>query len=210
MTAAEQAARFQTGPTWQGRGKSGLSQQQAETFTDYPLFWLGESFAGYNLQGIVRAKYDPPAGIPPQFAHGEDVVAFFYGTCTPESSDPELNRCAVPAQVMTRPICAVRPEQILPTLRASGPAQTVRGGAQLHQGLEGHAMLWTGKVSVQVITMADPTLVTQGIQQARSVGAGQAGMPAIQAGQSLPPPDFSSCPPVTMPPFPPPLRTPTP
>jgi hypothetical protein len=200
MTTVERLARFQAGDPWRGQGKTGLTQQQVDTFPDYRLFWLGESFAGYNLQGIVRAKYEPPSAIPPQYAHGEDVVSFVYGTCKP---DPGFSRCVVPAQVQVRPICVVRPDHILPTAKVGAP-QATRSSAQLQRLPEGSVILWTGRVSVQVTVSADPTLVDQAVAQLRTVGAGQASLPTIGAGQALPPPDFTGCPSVTMPPFPPP------
>src|ERR671911_1668605 len=50
MTAEEKAERFRPGRPWDGVGQGGLSERALEEFADYPAFWLGASFEGYNLQ----------------------------------------------------------------------------------------------------------------------------------------------------------------
>src|SRR5688572_11098819 len=50
MSPQERIERFQPGPPWDGRGTGSMTQGDMEAFADYPIFWLGDSFAGYNFQ----------------------------------------------------------------------------------------------------------------------------------------------------------------
>jgi hypothetical protein len=59
LTAEERAELFRPGDVWAGRGVQGLSELDAASFDEYPVFWLGPSFAGYNLHVILREQYDP-------------------------------------------------------------------------------------------------------------------------------------------------------
>lgn len=190
MSAEERATRFQAGEPWQGKGQhQGISQEEAERFPDYPLLWLGERFAGYNLQAIVRQKYDPPAGIPAHEAMNS--VGFAYGDCT----IPEGGRaCPVPLVVMIEPACLTRPESIATGMRA-GPLESVRGGAQLLRFRDGHVRLWTGRVSISIDAPVDPALVDQALQELRGLNV------ALPVSAPLAPPDFSGCPAVEIPPL---------
>lgn len=143
MPAEEREKRFHPGPPRQGKGNDqGISQEEAENFADYPLFWLGESFAGYNLQSIVRQKYTPPPGIPAHEAM--DSLGFAYGDCTIQ---PESRSCPVPLVVMVEPTCLERPEWLANGVK-DGSVESVRGGAQMQRFHDGHVRLWTGKVSI--------------------------------------------------------------
>src|SRR6266508_834591 len=74
LNAQEQAQVFKLGRPWDGIGRGGMSQGQVSDFGDYPLFWLGEVFAGFNLQAARHVKYTAPAG-----AKSQDRVTFIYG-----------------------------------------------------------------------------------------------------------------------------------
>lgn len=192
LSAEEREARFHPGPPWQGKGNDqGISQQEAENFADYPLFWLGESFAGYNLQSIIRQKYTPSPPIPSHEAM--DSVGFSYGDCTIQ---PESSSCPVPIVVMIEPACLERPEMIADMAKA-GPLETVRGGARLQRFHDGHARLWTGQVSIFLDATADPALVDRMVQELHGIGLNR----EVQAGTPLPAPDFSGCPPIDVPPL---------
>jgi len=41
------------GSEWDGQGREGMSQAEAEAFTDFDLYWWGPSFVGFNLQAIL-------------------------------------------------------------------------------------------------------------------------------------------------------------
>ena len=191
MSAEDRAERFQPGPVWEGTGPQGISQQEAEAFADYPLFWLGESFAGYNLRAIHREQFTPPAGVPSIYA--TDSVSFSYGDCTiPEG----YSACPIPLVVSIEPVCKVRPEMVADSAR-EGAVETVRGGARQLRFRDGHLKLWSGPVSITVDAPADPALVDQMVQQLRGIGVSR----AVRAGASLPAPDFAGCPPVDVPPL---------
>ncbi len=192
MSAEEREKRFHPGPPWQGKGNDqGISQAEAEKFADYPLFWLGESFAGYNLQSIVRQKYTPPPGIPTHEAM--DSVGFAYGDCTIQAGS---RSCPTPLVVMIEPACLVRPEG-LANGASDGSLESVRDRAALQRFADGHARLWTGQVSITLDAPANPTLVDRMIQELHGVGLNR----AVEAGTPLPAPDFSGCPPVDVPPL---------
>ncbi len=192
MPVAERQKRFHPGPPWQGKGNDqGISQAEAENFADYPLFWLGESFAGYNLQSIIHQKYTPPPGVPAHEAM--DSVGFSYGDCT---IPPGSTSCPAPLVVMIEPACLERPEGLANAVK-DGPMESVRGGAQLQRFADGHARLWTGEVSITLDAPADPALVDRMVQELHGIGLNR----AVEAGTPLPAPDFSGCPPVNVPPL---------
>lgn len=192
MPAEERQKRFHPGPPWQGKGNDqGISQEEAENFADYPLFWLGESFAGYNLQSIIRQKYTPPPPIPAHEAM--DNVGFSYGECT---IHPESNSCPAPLVVMTEPACLNRPEGLANRVK-DGSMEIVRGGAPLQRFSDGHVRLWTGQVSIFLDAPADPALVDRMVQELHGIGINR----AAQAGTPLSAPNFSGCPPVDVPPL---------
>lgn len=188
MTPADWAKRYRPGPAWDGRGKGPMTQADVESFGDYPLFWLGDSFAGYNLQWVGRVQYDAPPDIPN--ARPWDAVTFIYGTCTPSDGQ---TRCAAPITVHVRPGCAVRPEMIADRVRAGG-LETVRGGAQVHRFSDGHVVLWGNGVSVSIQAPGMPDLVDQAMLALRGLGRAA----AIGAGEPIPAPDFSGCPPLDL------------
>ncbi len=192
MPVAEREQRFHPGPPWQGKGNDqGISQAEAENFADYPLFWLGESFAGYNLQSIVRQKYTPPPGVPAHEAM--DSVGFSYGDCTIQ---PGSQSCPAPLVVMIESACLEQPERLANAVK-DGPMESVRGGAQLQRFHDGHVRLWTGQVSMFLMAPADPSLVDRMVQELHGIGINRAAL----AGTPLSAPDFSGCPPIDIAPL---------
>lgn len=186
MTPEQRTQQFQPGPPWTGRGDGSgrLGRTEIDSFAEYPLFWLGESFAGYNLQNVEHVKQDAPLGASPQ--HPQDVVHVEYGVCTAPSG---RDACFVPASVQIRPICAVRPDDVADFVKA-GPLEKIRGGAQLQRFGDGYVMIWTGRVSIHLEAMVDRGLIANAINELRGAGTNN----GLRAGSNLPAPDFSGCP----------------
>lgn len=201
----EQARRYQSGPAWDGIGRGTLTQADIDSFGDYPLFWLGESFGGYNLWSVSRTRYtrqgkpalatgpnSPP--IPLKLPPEHDSIAFTYGGCIPlpaatsPQGEPGGSSCSPPVSVIVEPGCQVRPEWVADRVKAR-PLATARGQGQLQQFSDGHVQLWTGRVTISIHTAADPRLIDQAVQQLRGVGANT----PLGAGHPLGPPDFSGC-----------------
>lgn len=95
---------------------------KAANFQAYPLYWLGESFEGHDIETI--------AGLGDQGA----PVVLIYGTCSPSGGlEPT---CALPLQVQISPLCAqldyVAHAQIWRTRRIRGaPVGTIDGAPVL-------------------------------------------------------------------------------
>jgi hypothetical protein len=179
MTPEEKAERFKAGKPWDAAGQGGLSERALEEFAQYPIFWLGASFEGYNLQSARQVKYSAPTG-----ARGQDRLTFIYGDCVPAEG---ATRCAVPAQLHVQPVCSVLPEWVADGAKAGG-LQTLPGGAQLQRFSDGHVVIWTGEVMLDITVAADPSLVNRAIAELRG-----AGRDTVGRGGLLPPPDFSNC-----------------
>ena len=179
MTSQERSERFKPGKPWDGVGQGGLSELALEDFPDYPVFWLGASFAGYNLQSVRHVKYSAPAG-----ARGQDRLTFIYGDCVPADG---ATRCAVPAQLHVQPACSVLPEWVAEGAKA-GRLQTLAGGAKLQRFADGHLVIWTGEVMLDITVAADPPLVNRALAELRGAGRNR-----LAKGAVLPPPDFSVC-----------------
>jgi hypothetical protein len=179
LTSRERSEMFRPGKAWDGTGRGGLNERQISDFRDYPLFWLGDAFAGFNLQTVRHLKYDAPLG-----AMAQDRVTFIYGECLPAAG---ANRCPVPAQIHVQPVCAVLPEEVAEDAK-QGALQTLAGGARLQRFADGHIMVWTDGVVLDVTTVAQPSLVNRALAELRGVGRNQ-----HELGQTLPAPDFRSC-----------------
>lgn len=189
LSAEERAERFQPGGPWQGKGEYGLSEDEARAFIDYPLYWLGETFAGYHLQEIIRNKYTPPSDIPAHEAM--DSVTFIYGEC----SIPDGGRaCPVPIVIAIEPVCMKRPEGIAEAATNSS-METTRGQAELLRFRDGHVRLWTGQVSIYLDAPVDQALAKQMIEEFHGFTA------EVNPREALPAPDFSGCAPVQIPPI---------
>jgi hypothetical protein len=168
------------GEPWDGRGRGPFSQQDAQQFGDYPLFWLDAAFEGFNLQGISANLSQHP---------GVDEVAFIYGTCKIPSSQRD-GGCSVPLSVMVRPVCSVTPSQA--RMAYPDTSRTVRGEALLFSRVERNmhesAMLWTGRSLVLVQSNLPLGSLDEIVAALRGIGAN-----GIEPGEPLPPPDFAGC-----------------
>jgi hypothetical protein len=164
LSPQERATHYQAGSPWDGkaRGRGSWNKQELDDFAEFPLFWLGESFAGYHLQLVERMKY--PAGTGHPSTRGANFVAYTYGTC-----DSSAGRCVAPVTVIVEPGCHVRPDMIAERAKA-GSLEVVRGGARMLRFADGHVRLWTGRVTIYISVAADPSLVDQGVQSIRGVG----------------------------------------
>jgi hypothetical protein len=179
MTAEERAERFKPGRPWDGVGQGGFSEHALEEFADYPVFWLGAAFEGYNLQSASHVKYSAPTG-----ARSQDRLTFIYGDCVPAGG---AARCAVPAQLHVQRACSVLPAWVAEGAKAGG-LQTLAGGAQLQRFADGHVVIWTGEVMLDITVAADPSLVNKAVAELRGAGRN-----AVSRGGHLPRPDFSIC-----------------
>lgn len=194
------ASNYGPGPAWDGKGggrwsEHRMTQRDLERFGDYPLYWLGESFAGYNLQQVDRI-----AG-----------VFFAYGEC-------KVTPCHHPASVQVRSSCdEPRPELVMGSLTSPRTLTTARGGALVVRYGDGHVHLWTGRASISIYAHGDKEQIAEAVEQLGRTGgdarphtaavlvaermAGQAlhelrgvgANAAVRAGADLPPPDFSAC-----------------
>jgi hypothetical protein len=142
LTPQEKERFFQPGDPWDGKGVD-LTEAEASAFADYPLYWFGPSFRGFNLQTIQHVKYTAPEGATPATM---DRFTFIYGRCTPDEGQ---NRCAPPAYIHVQPACAVKPEVVMEQARSS-PLRTLNDGALLQHFFDGHVMIWTGNVSIDI------------------------------------------------------------
>lgn len=184
LTDQEREALFNPGPEWDGQGRQGISQKEAEAFADYPIFWLGQEFAGYNLQAIIRENYVPEPPIPAYEAMNS--VGFGYGDCIIPAGS---SACPIPVLIKTEPICLTRPNTVAGAMKASSLV-TVRGSAQMLRFADGHLRLWTGRVSIYISAPVNAELTSQMVLQLKGLNT------EVSPSEALPPPDFSSCAPV--------------
>jgi hypothetical protein len=162
-----------SGPVWRGKGpnRDGWTQAQAEQFTDFPLYWLGERFAGFNLYDILGRS---------------GSVVFLHGSCDPGGNFFSEGGCPNPVQLHLRPICTFKPDN--PIVRHGEPDEPLRGNALVIRfPLHFEAYLWTGGTSVKLSGNAD--LLEEAIGQLRGIGP----TAALGPGDPLPPPDLSRC-----------------
>ncbi len=136
----------------------------ARQFTEFPLYWLGESYEGLPLTKIIRYRYDPEPPIPP--IEAENSVTFIYGSCTP---GPESG-CAPPLSIRVEPYCMKPPERIAPAVR--GTPFEVRGAVA--EQISGDLRIWAGEVSVKVFTEGAASQV-EAVEKLRLVSEGPEG-----------------------------------
>ncbi len=185
---APPASRFIAGTPWADGQRGGLTTAQLKDFGTYPLFWLGDSYGGYNLQVVQRRRYQAPVteGIfPPRPPTGDDTT-LIYGSCAPPTTINDAT-CPAPIAVRVQPSCNLRMEWIADEVK-DGPIVRVRGEAQEQKFQDGHVVIWTGKSAIGVWDNANPGGIKDVVDK---LGAFANGPPA---GKDLPAPDFSGCP----------------
>ena len=125
-------------------GQTRWTIEDAKQFREFPLYWLGQSYEGLPLTRIIRYRYDPEPPIPA--VEAENSVTFIYGDCDP----PPDGGCAPPLTIVLDDYCLKPPERISPSVK-NGPPFEVRGGLAQYIG-EDHVRLWTGNVSIAILT----------------------------------------------------------
>ncbi len=154
-------------------GQLNWAIEDAKTFTEFPLYWLSDSYQGLLLTRIIRNQYEP---VPPA-VRGENIVLFVYGSCTPTSE----GGCPVPLSIRVEPYCMARPDSY--STAARGTPFNLRGATA--EQISGHLQIWTGDVSISISTAGSLSQV-QAAEQLRLVDEGPEG-----ALQTLGPPNIS-------------------
>jgi hypothetical protein len=113
-------------------------------FRAFPLFWVGESYAGLPLAAITRRRPEPGADTT-------DYVSFLYGSCRP----PPGGGCAPPLEIQVWPACVrtLADYRLTPFSGEPLPHEmlVVRGvpSAFFHESTASSRLeLYTGRVSV--------------------------------------------------------------
>ena len=125
-----------------------LTQRDLDHFADYPLYWLGERFAGYNLTSVDRTN----------------GVFFAYGEC-------KITPCSHPVAVLNESICRdPRPEHLERHPISPRPVDSARGGARLVRYGDGHIQLWTGRTHLSIYAHGDRDQIGRALEELRSAG----------------------------------------
>lgn len=119
------------------------SIEEAKNFTDFPVFWAGEEFAGVPLEAIVRANY--LSAVRPEFTLVENSVSFLYGRCVPPESGE--GGCPNPYQVTVQPACML-PRNFVE--RSQIESETTVRGVPAEVFFDGHIVLWTQEVAITI------------------------------------------------------------
>ncbi len=144
-------------------GNSNMSVEEARAFSEFPLYWLGQTYEGLELTTLRGVK---------------NVVTFMYGKCVIKGD----GGCAQPFQVIIRPLCLSRPGTKNPMVHA-GELFSLRG-ALAQEYTDGHLELGIGSVSVTLFG-PDRELMKAMAQDLRPVaGPGEA---PSEAGAPLSP-----------------------
>ena len=146
-------------------GKSNMSVEEARAFSEFPLYWLGETYEGLELTTLLG---------------GKNHFSFLYGKCVIRPAGD--GGCPQPFQVIIRPLCLSRPGTKAPMVHA-GELFTLRG-ALAQEYTDGHLELGIGSVSVTLFG-PDREMMKAMAQNLRPVaGPGQA---PSEAGAPLSP-----------------------
>jgi len=142
--------------------------QQAVTFTEFPLLWLGESFQGYPLTAFLREK-----------GEFQDAVYLIYGTCEAPREMKEPS-CVPPVEVVTNAPGAVpSPDKVADDVASK--ATTVRG--VVARVLSGSPFLWTGGGTITI--NANSEHLDAAIAGLATANHKVLGRPPVNAGDSL-------------------------
>jgi hypothetical protein len=164
-----------------GAGAKALAREQAASFRDFPVYWLGEEFEGLPLTAVLRAwqPRDPRLQMGGGGPRGQNAFIFVYGTCRPKGG--EQPSCPPPLALRVEPYCDMRPELFDPVLPRGEPLQ-VRG-AQV-QKIGSHLRVWTGSVGITIFTTLPDEVALRVVRGLRSLN----GMGATSPAQPLGPP----------------------
>ena len=109
LVALTLAAALAGGLVWATRSKSGTphlaplesnySVDEAQDFTQFPIYYAGESVNGYPLTAVERDT------------NPTQVISFLYGDCTPpvDSDGHYDGGCGLPVEVQVWPACFRNP-----------------------------------------------------------------------------------------------------
>ena len=160
--------------------------EDAQSFEEFPIFWIGDSWDGCQLTSIIRYVYDPPdrPGVP-DFPQNE--VTFIYGSCVIEGVGFDRGGCAPPFVVNIYPYCQTPPELVAGL--GIEPATTMRGA--LGQWLGDSIMLWTQNVAIRLWS-ADRGTADRMLDALQPVNAAA----SLTPDGLLHPPDPITCPPL--------------
>ena len=72
-----------------GAGAEASAREQAASFRDFPVYWLGEEFEGLPLTAVLRAwqPRDPRLQTGGGGPRGQNAFIFVYGTCRPKGGE---------------------------------------------------------------------------------------------------------------------------
>ena len=162
--------RYREGKAWDEKADGSMSRAELESFTGYPLYWLGTAAGGYRLTSVTHR----PGALDVVNAPGADGVSLIYGTCGPAPCNP-------PIQINLQPACSATPAFVI---GATDPV-TLPSGAMLRRGGHGHVVFWSGNSFVTLYSLAQPEFIDSLVDRLRS---------AQPPGMGLTAPDFSRCP----------------
>lgn len=133
-------------------GQIGWTLDDARSFKGFPLYYLGDNYAGLPLTEIIRYRYEPEPPIPPWEA--ENIVLFIYGSCTP--SGEGRPSCVAPLSLRVEPYCMAPPELFSASARSGEPFD-VRDA--LAEQVAGHLHVWSGEVGITIYTHGLPAQI---------------------------------------------------
>jgi hypothetical protein len=176
------AEHYTPGKPWDGRGSGNVTQEQAEAFDEFPLFWLGDQFGGYHLQHIALVSQVAPERAPAEQTFRS--VTFIYGGCILDGG--EQPSCSAPLTVQIRPGCSVPESKVAPGAEIA--KSKLRGSADSVAFRDGSAAVWSGGSVISITAPGQPELVTAATQALRGLGRTQ-----ISPADFLPAPENGRC-----------------
>ncbi len=145
-------------------------------FSDFPIYWVGNDFAGLSLDYVARSVFSPEDGSPT-----ENSITFFYGSCVFQEM-PAEGACFRPLSIVVRPYCLIPPEMIASEAAASDTTK-VRGGADA-MSVGGGLRIWTGGATIKIYA-SSPEL----LDGATGALVSPNGLGPAEEGDALPAPD---------------------
>jgi hypothetical protein len=137
----------------------GISLDTVKEFHDYPVYYAGGEVAGHPLESIDEEDAWGRNG-----KTGRTGFTFYYGDCDPPDGLFAEGGCAPPVQIQNYSIC----DRNLGMYRGKQKVRDVRGakGATNGGGLE----IFTGRTTVVIFAIDEPSLVGPAIRRLRRVG----------------------------------------
>ena len=140
----------------------------AKNFSEFPVAWLGEEYAGFKLTKMFHAD-----------SEGQNAVYIIYGNCEDDPAEPEPS-CVPPLEIVTSApgtIPAPEDERIM----NAGNLTSARGAVA--RTLSGSPFIWTEGA---VITIhANGPFVAGAIENLRSANHAVLGFDEVSPGDDL-------------------------